>query len=73
MANIDKVNLETMVEDEEKRSETTKKFVTEWDNNQRTAVVRRYKDVVHKLVEIEEKIGVAEYEDDEMTEYLNKF
>lgn len=73
MANIDKVNPETMIEDEEKRSETTKKFVTEWNNNQRTAVVRKYNDVVHKMVEIEEKINTTEFEDNEMTEYLNRY
>lgn len=71
MASIDKVNPITMTEDETKRSLSRKKFVTEWNNNQRTSVIRHYNGVAHKLVEVDEISGI-EYEDEEITEYLNQ-
>lgn len=72
MANIDKVNPATMVEDETKRSEQSKKFVTEWVDNKRTAVIRKYNGKAHELVEVED-INNVEYEDVEVTEHLNRF
>jgi len=80
MANIDKFNPSTMVEDMSKRSENKKKFVTEWVDNQRTAVFRTYNEAVHDkandraLYNIEKaNINNVEFEDVEVTEYLNRF
>ena len=67
-----KVDLLTMVEDVAKRSETTKKYVGEWNNNQRVVVMRTYQEPVHKLVEDIEKIGTVNYIEKEVIEFLNE-
>lgn len=77
MARISKVNEATMTEDMGKRDEDRQKFVTEWNEfdgrTTRTAVFRTYVKKVHdKGVELPEK-AQADFEDVEMTEYLNKF
>ena len=77
MARISKVNKGTMTEDMGKRSEDRQKFVTEWQEidgrTTRTAIFRTYSIPVHvNKVDLPEK-AQADFEDVEMTEYLNKF
>lgn len=69
---ISKVDLNIMEEDLSKRNLNTKKFVEPFIDNKRKAVIRKYKENVHKLIEDEEKINNVEFEEEEITEYLNQ-
>ena len=77
MARISKVQPLTMNEDMTKRGDDRKKFVTAWKEvdgrTQRTTVVRTYAEPVHEKGAEMAKVATADFVDEEVTEYKNKF